>query len=486
MEKRERAFTFTALLFLLLTGVASGQAEGELMSARLQKILASASPAATQVIWVYFRDKGDAEERLVEGRSVLSSRALDRRSRRGGGRPLVGFEDVPPVPEYVEAVRQRVERVRHISRWLNAVSVEADGSQIVELRRLPFVRRLDVVRRYRRGRIEPSFSTLRSKSLREKSSNRPIDYGSSFGQLEQINVPAVHDMGLDGEGVVIAVFDTGFKNLRHEAFGHLDILARWDFVNGDRKVGNGRDRGDGSHGAMVLSVLGGYAEGELVGPAFAATFLLAKTEDTESETPVEEDNWAAAAEWAEAWGADVISTSLGYLDFDSPFADYSFEDMDGETAVTTIAAQMAAERGVVVVASAGNQGFHPEHNTLGAPADGELVLSIGAVDSFGVRADFSSVGRTADGRIKPDVMAQGVLVKGIDPGTRDRYLLANGTSFSCPLAAGVAALLLQAHPDWPVTRVRRAMRSTADGGAKPTRLMGWGILDALKATRVKP
>jgi len=343
-----------------------------------------------------------------------------------------------------------------------------------------------VVRGYRRERIEPSFSTLRSTSPSERSSRLTIDYGSSFGQVEQINVPAVHDMGLHGEGVVIAVFDTGFKNLRHEAFAHLDILARWDFVNGDGSVANGRDRGDGRHGSMVLSVLGGHAEGELVGPAYAATFLLAKTEDTESETPVEEDNWAAAAEWAEAWGADIISSSLGYLDFDSPFADYSFQDMDGETAVSTIAAEMAAERGVVVLVSAGNAGFHPEHNTLGAPADGKSVLSIGAVDSFGSRADFSSVGRTADGRIKPDVMAQGVLVKTADPSTRDRYTLSDGTSFSCPLAAGVAALVLQAHPDWPVTRVRHVMRTTADGPVRPNRLMGWGILDALDALTLAP
>jgi len=479
----KRGAILSAVFLLLLCGAASGQSDGELVSASLQESLASASPDATHVIWVYFRDKGDAEERLAQGRDKLSSRALGRRSRRGGVLPLVGFEDIPPLPDYVEAVRLRVERVRHVSRWLNAMSVEADGSQIAELAGLPFVRRLDVVRRYRRGRMEPSVPTLRSTSPSEKSSHLAIDYGSSFGQLEQINVPAVHDSGLHGEGVVIAVFDSGFKNLRHEAFSHLDILARWDFVNGDGSVANGRDRGDGSHGSMVLSVLGGYAEGELVGPAFAATFLLAKTEDTESETPVEEDNWAAAAEWAEAAGADVISSSLGYLGFDSPFAGYSFQDMDGDTAVTTIAAQMAAERGVVVLVSAGNAGFHPEHNTLGAPADGKLVLSIGAVDSFGLRADFSSVGRTADGRIKPDVMAQGVLVKGVDPATRDQYVLANGTSFSCPLAAGVAALVLQAHADWSVARVRSAMRSTAERMVNPNRLTGWGIIDALEAVR---
>ena len=474
-----------ATLFLP-AAVVFGQDDGERISSALRKNLVSASREAIHVIWVYFHDKGDAEGRLPEGRRELTASALSRRGRRGVGRPLVSVADVPPLPQYIGAVEERVWRLRHVSRWFNAVSVEVDSSQVAELEALPFVRRIDIVRGYRRGAVELSYSAQRPRSLREGSSHLTIDYGYSFGQIEQINVPAVHAMGFHGEGVVVAVFDSGFKNLRHEAFDHLDIQARWDFVNGNRSVGNGRDRGDGNHGARVLSTLGGYAEGELVGPAFAATFLLAKTEDTESETPFEEDNWVAAAEWAEAMGADIISTSLGYLDFDSPFSDYTFEDMDGETAVTTIAAQMAAERGVVVVASAGNAGFDPAHNTLGAPADGELVLAIGAVDSFDTRVDFSSVGRTSDSRIKPDAMAQGTLVITADPNTPDQYTFSDGTSFSCPLAAGVAALVIQVHPDWTVGRVRRAMRSTADGAAHPDRLMGWGILDALKAVNFVP
>ena len=467
-------------LVIVLSLVATQSAVAQTITPKLERWLRSASAGDNQLVWVYLTDKGDVSGRLNDARRKLSSRALERRAKRGSGAD-VRYDDIPPLPAYVQAIRERAPRVRHVSSWFNAVSVEASSDQIAELARLPFVTRLDAVGRFTKGAEEPMVSMRRGTPLSTDSYARPPDYGSSFGQLEQINVPALHDLGLSGAGVVIAVFDTGFRNLRHEALGHLSILTRWDFVNGDSTVGNNRDRGDGSHGGIVLSVIGGYAPGELIGPAYGATFILAKTENTESETPIEEDNWVAATEWAEAWGADVISTSLGYLDFDAPFGGYTPDDLDGETAVTTRAAQMAAERGVVVVASAGNGGFQPNINTLGAPADAKLVLSIGAVDSFGVRADFSSVGRTADGRIKPDVMAQGVLVKGIDPAATDQYVLADGTSFACPLTAGVVALLLEAHPEWTVQRVRAALRSTASNASTPTRLMGWGIVDGLAA-----
>jgi subtilisin family serine protease len=313
-----------------------------------------------------------------------------------------------------------------------------------------------------------------------------MDYGSSRGQLAQINVPAVHDLGLHGEGIVIAVLDSGFNNLAHEAFSTLEILDTRDFVNGDRDVSDGADKGRGDHGTQTLSVLGGFKPGQLIGPAFAAAFLLAKTENTESETPVEEDNWAAAAEWAEARGADVISSSLGYLDFDNPATSYGFADMDGETAISTLAADRAAARGVVVVNSAGNSGFNASHNTLGAPADGKRVIAVAAVTPGGIRTDFSSVGPSADGRIKPDLAAQGSLVKAASPGRADGYELVAGTSFSCPLTAGAAALLLQAHPTYKVDVVSDTLRTTASQAARPDTLLGWGIVDALAAIRARP
>jgi len=279
------------------------------------------------------------------------------------------------------------------------------------------------------------------------------------------------------------VFDSGFDNLPHPAFAATRILATRDFVNGDESVADG-DIGEGSHGTATLSVIGGFQPGQIIGPAYAARYILAKTENTESETPVEEDNWAAAVEWAESLGVDVISSSLGYLTYDRPFPSYTAADLNGDTAISTRAADLAGERGVMVVNSAGNEGLNASSNTLGAPADGNLVLAVGAVTSSGTRASFSSVGPTADGRIKPDVAAQGVGVKVARPDSSTGYTTANGTSFSCPLAAGVVALLVQANPSASVDQVFDALRSTATQAARPDNLLGYGIVDALAALRV--
>lgn len=454
----------------------------------------------TEVVWVYFRDKGpDAAARLVEARAGLSARALGRRALRGEVAGVT-LEDAPVAAAYVDAVRARVTRLRHEVRWINAVSVEATAREVDVIAALPFVDRLDVVRRYRRlpsgdrGREpeggEASGSAAAGPSTpadlpwkRRIDTSGALDYGGSENQLRQINVPAVHALGLHGEGVVIAMFDTGFNSLSHQAFSQMEIANTRDFVNGDSDVADGRDRGDGGHGTQTLSVVGGLQSGRLIGPAFAATYLLAKTEDTTSETPVEEDNWAAAAEWAESRGADVISSSLGYLTFDAPHRSYTFSDMNGQTAISTRAADAAAARGVVVVNSAGNSGFNASRNTLGAPADGRLVLAVGAVDAGGTRSSFSSVGPSADGRVKPDVVAQGSGVLAAVPGSGSLVSGVNGTSFSCPLTAGVVALILQARPSASVQQVGDALRQTANRGGNPDNLTGHGIVNALAAVQ---
>lgn len=476
------SFAALGLAAALSAGDARGAEPGAKASRALLERLAASRPGDGHTVWVFFRDKGPRPELSARARALVSFRALERRARRAGG-AVRAAEDWPLDESYVRSVEQGVLRLRQRSRWLNAVSAVATGDQLRALAELPFVERVDLVRGFRRGPDEPITDLAgpaRSASGREQATPYALDYGTGRGQLDQIGVPALHERGLHGEGMLVAVFDAGFDNLAHEVFRSMSILAMHDFVNGDDDVGDGADRGRGSHGTATLSVLGGLREGELIGPAFAATFLLAKTEDTESETPVEEDNWAAAVEWAESLGADVISSSLGYLEFDRGFGGYSFADMDGRTAVTTRAAELAAARGVLVVNSAGNEGFNAQHNTLVAPADGAHVLALAAVTAGGERAGFSSVGPSADGRIKPDVAAQGQSVKlaGSLPG---QYRLGNGTSFSCPLAAGAATLLLQAHPEYSVEDALAVLRRTARNAGRPDNLLGYGVLDVRAA-----
>ena len=485
--------TCGALILLLLAASAAQPASvPSKRSGVLTSAVATAAPGRKLLAWVYFTDKGAAGAQAAPGARVmvpLSARALARRAARGriSG---ASVEDLPLVSAYVDGVAAGVARVRQRSRWLNAVSVEATPAQLDALEKMPFVARLDLVRAFRRGapepvQAEPSLSARAAAAGRSPAgvSVMALDYGLSLSQLTQINVPAVHEMGFHGEGVVVAVLDAGFSDLNHEVFSGLHILAQHDFVNGDDDVADGRDQGEGSHGTMTLSTLGGFQSGRLIGPAYAADFILAKTENTDSETPLEEDNWAAAAEWAESLGADVISSSLGYSDFDAGFRDYGPAALDGRTAVSTKAAEMAAERGVVVVNSAGNQGFDATHNTLGAPADGAHVLAIAAVDASGKRAQFSSVGPSADGRPKPDLAARGVSVWVAFPGTVNGYATANGTSFSCPLTAGVVALLLQINPAATPDDVAGVLRSTASQASRVDNLLGWGIVDAGAAAR---
>ncbi len=480
--KKALLFPALAVLFGASAGVAGQEPR---ISPRLEARLEGSGSDEAQPVWVFFRDKGRQDGAAdVRARALLSSRAFSRRALRGEASGL-SFEDLPLDPNYVSQVTRRVTKVRQLSRWLNAVSAEATPAQVRALADLPFVVRLDVVRRYRRGNPEPvrplAASTGRAPGTAPTSRGHDLDYGGSFNQLDQIKVPDAHDLGYHGEGIVIALFDAGFNNLQHDAFRSIQILTSHDFVNNDPDVADGSDMGEGSHGTATLSVIAGYRPGELIGPAFAAGFVLAKTENTEKETVVEEDNWAAAAEWAEALGVDVVSSSLGYLEFDQDRDSYSHRDMDGETAVSTKTADLLAAKGVVVVNSAGNSGFAFFHNTLGAPADGKRVIATAAVNPSGRRASFSSVGPSADGRTKPDVGAQGVDVKAASATSPSRYDEVDGTSFSCPLTAGVVALILQAHPTHTVDQVIGVLKSTASQAGQPDNRLGWGIVNAKAA-----
>lgn len=478
---------FLPIFMLCLVSAFAQEGPINKISSALQSQMSNASADEQLLVWVYFTDKGQNTDAYFNNPlSVVSEKSLKRRQKVNA---QLTIRDLPVNPAYLEQVKANGLKIKWPSKWLNAVSGTITKSQLETLEALPVVKKLDVVYKLRKGyQPETDQNAVREAlgKITQPAGINTYDYGDSYAEMEQINVPAVHDMGYTGQGVTICVMDAGFNRLSHVAFDSMNIIAAWDFVNNDPNVGDQADSGSGTHGTMTLSTIGGYAPGNLVGPAFSASYILAKTENTESETPLEEDNWIAAMEWADSIGVDVTSTSLSYTDFDPPWPSYTWEDMDGNTTIITNGADYAAHLGIVVVNSAGNYGYDASHNTLGAPADGDSVIAAGAVGYSGSRASFSSVGPTVDGRYKPDIMALGSGNVVASPYSDNTYTSASGTSFSCPLSAGVAALILCANPDLTPMQVRDAMRETASQSNSPDNLMGWGILNTLDAVNYFP
>lgn len=439
----------------------------------------------TYAVWVFFTDRGLSPAGLAaalsEAEDQLPSRTLKRRAKmKAKGQPLIDISDLPIAPVYLREVAATGAVLRQQSRWLNAASFDADPVQLAAIAELTCVRRLELLARFRRelprvpdAEREES-ARVRREALSAKAPPWRLDYGGSLPELAQINVPAVHEMGINGQGVILGMLDTGWK-LTHDAFADLSVLATYDFVKGDTIVENQPEDlpEQHNHGTMTLSTIAGFKPGALIGAAWGAEVILAKTEDVSREVPIEEDWWVAGLEWVETLGADVVSSSLGYYDW------YGFSDLDGNTATTTIAADLAVDRGVVVVNSAGNSRWGFGH--IIAPADGHGVIAVGAVTLAGVYASFSSPGPTFDGRIKPDVAALGVDNYVVSVANDQDYALVSGTSLSCPLAAGVAALILARAPGLTPLQVREAMRETADRAQAPDNDYGWGIINALAA-----
>jgi hypothetical protein len=434
------------------------------------------------IVWISFADKGPAAgmKAALPATAYLSERAIHRREKALKTSQIIDMADVPLDRSYVDQVTSLVTTVRHEVKWFNALSATATKRQIEVIRRLPFVSEVDAVARYKARDISTSDTPPLPPPAFPASPETSFSYGSSLTQNQQINTVAVHNLGITGQGVLVGIFDDSFPDLSHPALATRPIVAKYDFVSNDTAFHN-----NDTHGQMTFSTVGGFQNGSHIGPAFGASFVLARTEQYSSETPIEEDNWARAIIWADSIGIDVSSTSLGYNDptspYDPPWPSYTWQDMNGATTVITRAAERAAALGITVVNSAGNAGDNASHNTLGAPADGFNVITAGAVSSSGTRVSFSSVGPTADGRIKPDVMAMGSSVQ-VASGTSG-YTYADGTSFSCPLSAGVAALVISGNLDFDLTpfQVREAMRQTASRANNPDRLMGWGILNAFNA-----
>jgi len=450
----------------------------------LQEILAQKANNATTKVWVYFTDKGFTQEdefqrRLERLRSRLNPRTINRREKVKNASTLVGFKDISVEASYIAQVMQvdGVTKHRITSRWFNAVSIEANEKAIATIAEFPFVRRINLVASGRR--IEPIDKSpiLNNTAPREVRESANRDYGNSYAQLNQINVIAAHDSGYSGAGVLVLMLDTGYYT-DHEALPADRIIAQYDFINQDSIVQNqtGDPAGQHDHGTATSTTLGAAVDGFLYGPAYECDYLLAKTEILDQEIQVEEDYYVAGLEWGEQLGADLASSSLGYIRW------YRRWQLDGNTAVTTRAVDIAVSNGMVVVTAAGNDGT----NGIIVPADANRVISCGAVYSTDSITTFSSRGPTADGRIKPEVDARGssVLCAGTISSTSFTYK--SGTSLSTPLVAGVAALVIQAHPDWTPKMVREALMMTASRASHPDNTYGWGIIDAVAAINYSP
>jgi len=413
--------------------------------------------------WIYFYDKAGSEMYHI------SQKAKDRRAKSDVQSNHLWY-DLEVSQIYINDILELGITIENESRWLNAVSVMCKISDIEKIAKLKSVKKIEPVIGYKKSKIEYTEDPI--------SNSRDFDYGNALAQIEQINVHELHNAGYTGEGVIILVMDTGF-DLTHNAMANINVIAQWDVINNDSETANETSaetsNSQDHHGTAVLSTIAAYAPGELIGVAFNAEFLLAKTEDVTQEVQQEEDNYIAGLEWGEANGADVVSTSLGYLDW------YTYEDMDGNTAVTTIGIDIAVGLGMVCVTAAGNEGNDQSWYYIIAPADADSVIAVGAVQENGIIANFSSNGPTFDGRIKPEVCARGSYTWCINPNSTTTYSQMSGTSLACPLVGGAVALIRQAKPDWSAMEVREAVMMTASQSSNPDNSYGYGIMNAVDA-----
>ncbi len=419
---------------------------------------------------VFFKDKANSGFSINNPEAFLSERSLARRTKNN---VLLSEEDLPVNLAYINQVSSLGVETYFSTKWMNGVLVQMEASQVVEVESLDIVDRVEYVAP---GNILTPVPFARAKFTESPISPSRI----SERQYEMLDLDHMHQAGFFGEGVLIGVLDDGFQNYNTlSAFEHALLSNRitytYDFTRNRPSVDN-----NFNHGLRVLSIIAADNQ-EIIGGAPGALFFLAITE-APGEYRVEEYNWLFAAEKADSVGVDIITTSLGYNDFfDDDRMDYTVEDMDGLTAISTQAANYAAARGILIIASAGNTGSDDWRITT-APADSEHVISVGAVDENELLAAFSGLGPTADGRIKPDVVALGVRTKLLT--SSGGIAFQNGTSFSAPLVASLAAGLMEALPEITASEIREVIRSSGDRAKGPDNFYGYGIPGFIRASRI--
>ncbi len=417
-------------------------------------------------VLVYLKDKGPhAEALLHHPETFLSGAAIERRMLCNS---FFDVSDVPVYNEYLDLLAKNKCKVSSSSKWLNAVLVTTSTENIFAILKLPFVLRIEIWDTY--DRCKNNTTSVQSV----------YSYGNATTQINLINLDKLHDQGYTGNNILISVCDGGFNNVNTlNAYGYLRsrnrIKSTRDFVNEDGDI-----YGDDVHGEEVFSILASKVDNLIIGSAFDADFLLARTENVNSETHSEEYNWVRAAEWADSAGAKIIQTSLGYNNFDSG-TNYAPTDMDGRTAIITQGAVAATRKGIIIVNSAGNEGDNV-FRKITAPSDADSILCVGSVNSSKVRVANSGQGPTADGRIKPDVMALGGGTAYYNSLSSISY--GTGTSFASPLIAGLCACLLQKNKYVTNIELINAVKRSADRFSNPDTLYGYGIPDAFIADTI--
>jgi hypothetical protein len=454
-----------------------------LLSFCFSVMLVSAQQTATPYI-IKFKDKGSSKYTLAKPGDYLSQRSIERRLLQSI--PL-DQTDLPVSPSYLQSLKDEGVEIFYKSKWLNIVMANLNPDQVNMVKGLPFVVSASpttaLVQKknsfFKKFIQHEKVQKLDESKIKSSYKSTMLDYGAAANQAQMLKIDEIHDLGYTGHGMTIAVIDAGYNSADEmDAFDSLfmnnRILAVHDFVQPGNDIYN---PDISTHGTMVLSTMGANLPGQMIGTAPHASYYLLRSEDATAEYLMEEYYWVTAAEYADSAGVDVINTSLGYTTFDNAADNHTYQDMNGDTAPITIGADLAAKKGMLVVNSAGNEGNN-EWIYISAPADGDSVLTVGAVTDMGDYAYFSSRGPTADGRIKPDVAAQG---QGSIVASPWGISMANGTSFSSPIMSGAAACFWQANPTYSNMEIISFIKQSGSLANNPDNLIGWGIPDFVKA-----
>jgi hypothetical protein len=437
-------------------------------------LVSSFAGFSQQDAWVYFKDKPDANTFYSNPLSELYQRALDRRTAQNI--PL-DLKDVPIHQAYIDQIASATGiTVKAKSKWLNCVHIRGSQTDINALKLLTsFVDHIQFA--------DNSLNAKKSQPTKISAVNKVLstqinyNYGTSNNQIQMLNGISLHQQGYTGLGKVIAVLDAGFPGVDTASpFQNLrtnnQILGGYNYVTRSNNFYSGVQ-----HGTSVLSLMGGFVDGQLIGASPNAQYYLYITEDDSSENPVEESYWVEAAEEADRKGVDIITTSLGYFAFDNSAYGHTYADMTGNSAFASQGANIAFSKGMFIVASAGNEGLYPEKH-IGVPAEALNVLAVGAVDSSRNYATFSSIGPSFDNRVKPDVMAQGQSPYVYSNGTINN--IGSGTSYACPIMAGMIACLWQSLPTKTNQEIKQLILQSADNYnpiVKSRTQYGYGIPD---------